>query len=212
MLVQICPLCGAVCSLFHQDKRRSYFICAICSLVHVPKEFHLTDNQEREEYDKHENSLTDVGYRQFLTRAAEPLLGRLQQKSYGLDFGCGPAPMLAKILSEYGHTVELFDKFYYPNNTILDNRFDFIVTTEVVEHLADPALILDTLFNTLKVGGFLVIMTKRWLDLERFKSWHYKNDPTHITYFHEKTLQWIANFWRAELEFVAADVVVLTKK
>lgn len=212
MLVQVCPLCGANCSLFHQDKRRSYFICACCSLVHVPKEFHLTASKEREEYDKHENSLLDDGYRRFLSRAAEPLLSRLDHKAYGLDFGCGPAPMLAKMLSDQGHKVELFDKFYFPEDSVLENTFDFIVTTEVVEHLSDPKSVLNTLFSSLKPSGFLVIMTKRWLDIERFSSWHYKNDPTHITYFHEKTFHWIAANWRADLDLVASDVVVLTKK
>ncbi len=111
---QICPLCSHPSPAFYwQDKRREYWQCSNCELVFVPKAFHLSRENEKAEYDKHENNLDDCGYVKFLSRLANPLLKCLSEKSRGIDFGCGPAPALAKLLEQQGHSVALYDLLYY---------------------------------------------------------------------------------------------------
>lgn len=206
-----CPLCAVATSLYCTDRRRVYYHCPVCALVHVPRECHLDPQAERAIYDLHENDTGEPGYRRFLSRLAEPLLARLAPSSEGLDFGCGPAPALAAMLEDWGHRVALHDLYYHPAPELLERQWDFITATEVVEHLAQPARELERLWHCLKPGGWLAIMTKRVRDQQAFQTWHYKNDLTHISFFSDDTFKWLAKRWTAELDIVGADVVLLRK-
>ncbi|GAA5525593.1 hypothetical protein Maes01_02164 [Microbulbifer aestuariivivens] len=174
-------------------------------------EFHLSAQKERAYYDLHENDVSDEGYRRFLSRCSEPLLARLEGASEGLDFGCGPAPLLARMLEAQGHQVALYDPFYAPDSEVLQRDYDFIVTTEVVEHLSAPGAELTALWSKLRPGGLLAIMTKRVISRERFASWHYIRDPTHICFFSDASFQWLAEHLGARLEIAAPDVVFLSR-
>lgn len=208
-----CPLCGhRDGNGFHRDRRREYLRCPVCALVYVPADSHLDTAAEKSVYDLHENDPADAGYRRFLSRLSEPLLQRLGERSArGLDFGCGPGPALAQIMREAGHTVALYDPYYFPDTAVLAGDYDFIMATEVVEHLAAPGLELERLWRLLRPGGVLGLMTKLVIDQQAFRSWHYISDPTHICFFSEETLQWWAARVDAELELVAADAVLLRK-
>ncbi|WP_193165385.1 class I SAM-dependent methyltransferase [Microbulbifer hainanensis] len=208
-----CPLCRhEATQLYHRDQFRSYHQCAHCALVFVPEEFHLSTAQELEYYEQHENSLEDEGYRRFLSRCATPLLEQLQPHSEGLDFGCGPAPLLATMLAEAGHRVELFDVYYAPNRGAMKRDYDFVVATEVIEHLSAPGKELDNLWARLRPGGLLALMTKLVISPERFASWHYIRDPTHICFFSVPTFHWLADRFGAELHFADSDVILLRKR
>jgi SAM-dependent methyltransferase len=140
-----------------------------------------------------------------------PLLARLTPGSRGLDFGSGPGPALARMLTEAGHDVALYDPFYAPRRAVLTGRYDFITATEVVEHLHRPGPELDRLYRLLNPGGLLGIMTKRVIDRERFARWHYINDPTHVCFFSGATFDWLAARWQARLDFVDRDVIIIIK-
>jgi predicted TPR repeat methyltransferase len=115
------------------------------------------------------------------------------------------------MLREHGHEVALYDLYYAPDLTVFEQQWDFITATEVIEHLGQPGQELQRLWHCLKPGGLLALMTKRVTSPQAFSTWHYKNDPTHISFFSESTFQWLASEWRAELEIVADDVVILRK-
>lgn len=206
-----CPLCNTPSTAFHDDGKRPYFQCPDCELVHVPRAWQLDSQAEKAVYDQHENQVQDPGYRAFLSRLADPLLERLPASSRGLDFGCGPGPALAAMLREQGHEVALYDLYYAPHEEVFKQQWDFITATEVVEHLGQPRVELERLWQCLKSGGWLALMTKRVTSPQAFATWHYKNDPTHISFFSESTFEWLAAHWQAELEIVANDVVILRK-
>ncbi|HEY8569754.1 class I SAM-dependent methyltransferase [Microbulbifer sp.] len=211
--VPSCPLCRhPAAHFYHRDKLRAYYQCAECALVFVPPEFHLSPSAEKAYYDLHENSMNDEGYQRFLNRCAEPLLERLPPAASGLDFGCGPAPLLARLLEQAGHAMATYDLYYQPDSTVLHSQFDFIVSTEVVEHLADPLRVLQMLWHRIEPGGLLALMTKLVASPERFANWHYIRDPTHIVFFSEQTFQWLAQYLQAELEICAPDVIFLKKQ
>ncbi|SMF29340.1 Methyltransferase domain-containing protein [Alteromonadaceae bacterium Bs31] len=207
-----CPLCHSVeCTAYYQDKRRHYYKCSCCALVFVPSPYHLSEQMEKAEYDKHQNSLDDPGYRTFLSRLFDPLLDGLPENARGLDFGCGPGPALGKMFEERGCLVALYDQFYARDANVLQKKYDFVTATEVVEHLRQPSESLRLIWDLIVPSGYFGLMTKLVINKKRFKSWHYKNDPTHIIFFSIDTLNYLANSWNAELFCVADDAFIFRK-
>ena len=208
-----CPLCkNGNAHEFFRDKRRNYLRCQECSLIFVPSSQLLSAADEKSRYDLHQNSPDDVNYRRFLSRFFIPLAQRLTPGSCGLDFGCGPEPVLAGMFEEAGYPMTIFDYFYSNNPSALARQYDFITATEVVEHLHDPGKDLDRLWACLKPGGHLGIMTKFAVELGNFSQWYYKNDPTHVCFFSQPAFRWLAAQWNAELSFYDVDVVLFRKK
>lgn len=210
----LCPLCSSPSiQAFHRDKKRDYLYCMICHLVFVPPAQHLDPKEEKAIYDLHENQLDDPGYRQFLSRLTIPLQERLSPDASGLDFGCGPGPLLAKMLQEQGYQTAIYDPFYANHEQrLLQGRYDFITCTEVVEHFRQPQQEFQRLFDMLKANGLLGIMTKLVIDADAFSRWHYKNDLTHISFFSQATLKWLANQYHCQLEIIGKDVIIFRKQ
>jgi SAM-dependent methyltransferase len=178
----------------------------------VPPGQRLSPAEEKAEYDKHENNPQDLGYRAFLSRLFTPLVQRLPKDASGLDFGCGPGPTLSLLFQKAGHDCAKYDPNYFPDAHLLEEEWDFITATEVVEHLFKPGKELERLWAILKPGGILGIMTKLVKNREAFSKWHYKNDPTHVCFFSRETFQWLARHLEAEMEFIGADVILLMKE
>lgn len=213
MVMLHCVLCHCEgLEAYSRDRRREYWRCPVCDLVQVPATWHLDPVEEKAHYDLHENDPGDAGYRRFLSRALDPVLERLESGAEGLDFGCGPGPVLSLMFREQGFDCREYDIFYAPDETLLQRQYDFITATEVVEHLAAPGEVLNRLWGLLRPRGVLAIMTKRVLDADRFANWHYRNDPTHIVFFHRRTFEWLARQWRAGLEFPGSDVALLLRE
>lgn len=213
-----CVLCGSEKIIhFYRDEvvrdflLRDYYRCSRCNLIFVPPEQRLLPEEEFSRYELHENDPLDPEYRKFLNRMLKPMLRRINPSSYGLDFGSGPGPTLNIMFEEAGHTVKLFDVFYENNPAVFSEEFDFITATETAEHLFKPMEELNRLWSCLKPGGWMGIMTKMASDLEDFRKWHYKNDPTHIVFFSRETFYWLGRYWAAEPEFEGKDVVLFRK-
>lgn len=208
-----CPLCNEIrISFFHQDRWRSYQRCTACKLVFVPSHEHLDPAAEKAEYDLHQNSPDDLGYRKFLSRLLEPVLERVSSQSCGLDFGSGPGPTLSVMFEEAGHEMAIYDPFYAPDTAPLKDAYDFVTASEVLEHLRRPSHDLDQLWQCVKPGGVLGVMTKLVLGEAEFANWHYKNDRTHVSFFSRETFEWLAKKWGATVTFVGQDVVLLAKR
>jgi Methyltransferase domain len=206
----LCPLCGAGAPCrFHVDARREYLRCTVCQLVFVPAKYHLTPELEKAEYDLHQNSPDDQGYRKFLSRLFKPMSECLNPGAVGMDFGCGPGPTLSVMFEEAGSKMSVYDLFYAPETEVLSKTYDFITCTEVVEHFASPGKEFERLFSMLKPSGVLGIMTKLVKNQQVFSSWHYIHDPTHISFFSEDTFLWIANHYKVKVEFIGNDVMIL---
>lgn len=208
-----CPLCNAVhTSQFYKDKKREYLRCATCQLIFVPPAWHLSPADEKAIYDNHQNSPNDPRYRLFLSRLFDPVLQQLLPGSRGLDFGSGPGPTLSVMFTEHGHHMTIYDIFYAPEPHVLSQQYDFVTATEVVEHLCHPARDLNRMWECVKPGGLLAIMTKPAPAVAEFAAWHYKNDPTHVSYYSPATFRWLAETWHAELTCQGDDVTLFQRQ
>ena len=208
-----CPLCmNPKNQHYHCDSRRDYYQCSNCQLVFVPPEQHLSAEQEKREYDRHQNDAGDLGYRRFLNRLLTPLEACLTPGAKGLDFGAGPGPTLSVMFEERGYPMEIYDPFYAPGRDVLRRRYDFVTATEVLEHLSSPRQVMAQLSEMLEPGGYLGFMTKRVKNHAAFTHWHYIQDPTHVAFFSQDTFAWWASRHGFELTFPGQDTVIMQKR
>ncbi|MCH8529761.1 MAG: class I SAM-dependent methyltransferase [Saccharospirillum sp.] len=207
-----CPLCLTdEPEHWHQRLGRDYWRCRACTLVFVPRHQHLGAAAEKQVYDQHDNRVDDPAYRRFLQGTHDAVAQRVGASARGLDFGCGPGPALAHMLESSGYPTELYDCYYHPDARVLTQSYDFITLTEVIEHLAEPKVVLEQLWSALKPGGVLVIQTQRVRDRDAFRQWRYLHDPTHISFYSMDTFDWLARALNAQLEYPGRDLAVLVK-
>ena len=210
---QQCPLCKQLSgsSLFHSDTFREFYRCEQCSLIFVPPTYFLSPEDEKAEYDLHQNSPDDAGYRTFLSKLYGPVKERIAPGSMGLDFGSGPGPTLSVMFEEQGHRVALYDPYYAPDRDVLKVEYDFVCASEVVEHFQDPEADLALIWSLVKPGAWLGIMTGMAQDREAFARWRYKDDRSHVAFFCMETMVWIARKWQADLFHVEKNVFLFRK-
>ena len=207
-----CPVCEqGEPEWFQAVKEVRYLRCPVCLATLMAPECRLNEAEEKAVYALHDNHPDDPGYRRFLCRLAAPLLECLPPGSSGLDFGCGPGPALNRMMEESGMQMSLYDPYFCPDTTALDKRYDFVTCTEVVEHLHHPAAVFRQLDSLLLPGGFLGVMTCFQTDDARFANWHYRRDPTHVVFYRQATLQWLAGHHGWHLDVPAKDVAIFRK-
>ncbi len=207
-----CPVCLEFDTrLLMRVDTRTYWRCNTCVCTFLDPDQLPGIETEKAEYDRHQNRVDDPGYRKFLGQLAEPLLGKLRPGSKGLDFGCGPGPALAAMLSEAGHDVALYDPLYVPDLSVLEKQFDFVTCTETVEHFHQPAREFQCLNKLLRPGGWLGIMTRFQTDDTRFANWHYRRDPTHVVFYRAETMQWLGQRHGWNMEILPPGIVLAKK-
>ncbi|MGM0769120.1 MAG: class I SAM-dependent methyltransferase [Pseudomonadota bacterium] len=208
----LCPVCeSGVLQEFQEVRGTRYHRCPLCVATVMDSGHWLTAQQERAVYDLHDNNPDDPGYRRFLSKVTAPLLERLEPGAQGLDFGCGPGPALARMLEEAQMAVSLYDPFFHSDPAVLNQTYDFVTCTEVIEHLHHPAAVFRQLDTLVKPGGWLAVMTCFQTDDRQFANWHYRRDPTHVVFYREATLAWLAKAYGWKLEVPAKDVALFRK-
>lgn len=206
----ICPLCRETsCSHLFNDRRRDYYECSSCRLIHVPHVYFASQSQQKQRYDLHRNSIDDAGYVSHLMRIVTPLVSALAKGTSGLDYGSGPNPVLSALLSEKGFLMSQYDVFYAPERGVRENKYDFVVSAETVEHFENPFDEWHRIINLVPCG-MVAIMTKMVSDLEAFKKWRYINDITHVCFYSRDTFKWIGRKFGIPVRFPAKDVVFYT--
>lgn len=206
-----CTLCQSPARPFAELGPRRYFRCDTCRLTFEDPAALPSVEDEKAQYDLHENDPGDQGYRRFLSQLADPLCQRLPAGARGLDFGCGPGPTLSLLMAERGFPCTTYDPIYAPHHQRLDQQYDFVTCTEVIEHLHQPAREWQRFAELVKPGGWLGIMT-RWLtDDAGFANWHYRRDPTHVCFWQPDTFAWLAQQQGWELTLVGNPVVLMQR-
>jgi SAM-dependent methyltransferase len=191
-MISNCPLCLHEYSgtTIPGADHRAYHFCNNCSLVHADPAHHLSIEEEKKRYLNHTNGIEYTGYVQFLRKAINPALKHLKPGSYGLDFGCGHNPTLSKLLTQQGFSCDYYDPLFFPE---LDGtkKYDFIFSTECFEHFSQPAKELNKIQDILKKDGYIIVMTELWKSPGHFKNWYYTRDPSHVSFYHSQTLDFM---------------------
>lgn len=203
-----CPLCLTTTASQLEPSRPTYQ-CSHCHLVFIDPDQHLELEAEKARYLMHENTLDNPGYREFLEQLWIPLRHHLKPAVNGLDFGCGPTEAFRELAAESGFQVESYDPFFKPHKELLVNKYNFIFCSEVVEHFYQPHKEFTLLSGLLKPGGVLAVMTERLEDWSQFAQWHYQREPSHVCFYPEQTMHWIARYWGWELIYQKGRVSLL---
>ena len=207
-----CPVCLSIQARpFQTVGGRPYWRCSACKATFLDPAQRPDAPTELARYRLHNNDPADPGYRRFLNQLAQPLLERLAPGMEGLDYGCGPGPALAAMLTEAGHRVRVYDPFFSPDAAALERTYDFITCTEAVEHFHQPAREFAVLNGLLRPGGWLGIMTCFQTDDARFAGWQYLRDPTHVVFYREDTFRFLAERFDWHCEIPAANLVLMQK-
>ena len=140
-----------------------------------------------------------------------PLLEYVPKGSRGLDYGCGPGPAMAAMLTEQGYPTANYDPIYYPEPLLLQKQYDFVSCSEVVEHFHNPAASFNQLYKLLKPGACLAVMTNWWSDDQDFCRWHYRRDPTHVCFYCPATFDYLVELLGFELRHMQQNVAILQK-
>ncbi len=187
----LCTLCGSLANFYARFRDIGYYKCSKCQSVMMDPGSYLSSEKEKYRYDQHNNDVNDSGYRNFVKPLVEAVKHYYSPEDSGLDYGAGPGPVTAVILGEQGYSIELYDPFYHPAQKVLNLKYDYIICCEVIEHFKKPAEEFAQLRFLLKENGSIFCMTEMFDDNLDFMSWHYKNDPTHLFFYHEKAISWI---------------------
>ena len=211
-LVLECIVCHAgPVSHFTTIDAQTYWRCSECHAIFLDHTQFPSASAEHAHYLEHDNRTDDPAYRNFLSRLANPLSTLLKPGDKGLDFGCGPGPTLAAMLSEQGFSMALYDPFFHPDKSSLQTQYDFITCTETAEHFHHPFAEFDRLDHLLKPLGHLGVMTCFATQGSDFKNWHYRRDPTHVVFYCEMSFRVIAAQREWHCQIPAKDIVLFTK-
>ncbi len=192
--------------------KREFYNCDVCDLVYVPDKYYLTPNEEKKRYNLHNNDPYDVRYRKFLNKLINEIKPYISKDMCGLDYGCGPGPALSIMLKEKGYKVQTYDPYFAKNNNIFNKKFDYITCTETVEHFYNPKKEFDKFDSLLSKKGLLGIMTGMLKDWNNFNDWHYYRDPTHVVFYSQKTMKWIAKQYSYKCIFPRKNIVIFLKE
>lgn len=190
-----CPICNNSASKFHTTKFHNYFSCSYCSCVFMPDDEFLDPASEKARYDTHNNDVNDKGYQNFVQPIVDTTMQLFTPAHQGLDFGAGPGPVITKLLSDNNYDIETYDPFYDNRPQLLSRKYDYIICCEVIEHFHNPMKEFSLLKKLLKPAGILICKTDIYDESVDFSKWYYKNDRTHVMFYHKNTLQYIGEHY-----------------
>lgn len=202
--MSVCRLCNCASpAKFFKSERpfqATYLRCAVCDLIQMAKEDMLSPDQEKSHYENHKNILGDAKYEAFLGKLLLPMLKFYRPETMALDFGCGPVKAMAHLFNrKTGQAMKSYDPIFGPGLEKEKLSFDFLTSSETVEHFNEPAKSWDQLIGLLRPDGILGVMTSLApSDIDDFANWPYRFDRTHVAFYSENTFKWLANKYHLE--------------
>jgi len=191
----VCMICeGETYRLNDPQIRVTYSVCKACGFTYKNRAHHLSLTEEKTQYDSHQNTMENEGYKTMFERFIEESITPYIKEGKALDFGSGPGPVLYELLKIKGFKASHYDPFYHKDFSVFDETYDLITSTEVFEHLNTPLKTLNHISALLEKGGMLAIMTSlRPKDDETFLKWWYRRDLTHVSFFTLKAIKALIN-------------------
>lgn len=168
-----------------------YVFDPISNMVYKDETVYLSPNEEKERYDQHQNDLSRTDYFSYQLKLLNELVLPYLVPGNILDFGSGKTEVIKTILND--RKVESYDLYYYPNNKVLLDTYDNIVTIETVEHFRNPLDEFYKLHKMLKPKGHLIVITQFRPNFEEIDQWWYLRDTTHYCFYNFEAFKYICS-------------------
>ena len=206
-----CPLCSHPAEFFIQDKKRAFYNCPQCQLVFANPQSHLMPAALKQRYGRANKASKQKQLVQFI----QPLLGQISVHQSGpltgLNFGRVLDGNSLDKIERAGHSLYQYDPFIKLDHQIFNQQYDFICCYRVLEHFQQPNKEWSLLSTLLKDGGWLAISTALLTDLSHFSKWHFKNNPSNVSFYQQQTFEYLAQNSEFELLFAAKELVLMQK-
>jgi 2-polyprenyl-3-methyl-5-hydroxy-6-metoxy-1,4-benzoquinol methylase len=191
-----CILCHGKADWFcnYFKKQVHFYKCSNCKSIFKDNSVFPDLTSEKLRYLTHNNNVEDENYQAFVSPITNAVVKHFSEDKIGLDYGCGTGPVAAHVLKLKGYEIVLYDPFFYPDENYDQQKYDFIICCEVMEHFHKPDKEFRLLKSLLKEEGRLYCKTSQISDhisVQEFKDWHYKNDPTHVFFYTPSALEYI---------------------
>ena len=211
-----CRVCGGTSPLYYENGRQ-FFRCSACDFIF--SDLAVSRRQEEQHY-KGQWGLAEP---QSWRSKAELLLNLILQYTDPrsiLDFGSGCGGLTEALRGLGISTTPLEPMIHgFLKDQHYAQPFDAIVGVEVIEHLPDPLGELRELEKVLAPGGVMVfstLLTNPFIDhpqsRELFSDWWYKDDPTHVGFFSNRTLDTLSRIRNYEIDVFADKLFVIRQK
>lgn len=203
-----CLLCKSDTKLFIKIKEREFYRCEKCYSIMLSPINYLNKENEKLRYEEHNNDVFDKRYQDFVSPIVNAVLKDFEEEHKGLDFGSGTGPVITKMLKDQDYDIEIYDPFFANDKEKLYKSYDYIVCCEVMEHFHNPRLEFKRLKNMLNNKGYLYLKTKVYNENIDFESWYYKDDPTHVFFYHLKGLEFIREYYGFSMMKNLEDMII----
>ena len=190
----VCPLCGSEQLRLIETKRDRFFRCRVCSLVFRDPSDLPDERASAARYAQHRNSPDDPGYVSYLTDIIDKALSVAGiGVSRVLDWGSGPVAVCSGLLRSRGFSVDSWDPLFASDQRPPEAAYDLAFCIEVAEHFFNPLSDFAELAARVRPGGLLALHTHLAPDDDAdFRSWWYKEDPTHVAFYSIPSLKRLA--------------------
>ncbi len=201
-----------LCLTSIQDKiDDEYYDCPVCRALVKDPSLYPDEEKERSRYLTHNNDVNDLRYQKFTSPITNYISDHYSKDHIGLDFGCGTGPVISKVLQDAGYKVLQYDPYFANHPENLKLTYDYIAACEVVEHFYDPDKEFKKLHNLLNTSGSLAIMTHLYEEEFDFRTWYYRNDPTHVFIYRKETFDYILKEFGFSECIIENRLIVLKK-
>ena len=191
MTKQFCPLCNFETKQLLTFRKKDYHKCGNCHAIFMLPDFFVSLETEKNRYELHNDGTNDSGYLNFVKPITDYVKEHFTSTHKGLDFGAGHSVVIANVLNELSLSVKIYDPFFHNNKELLEEKYDYIIACEVIEHFHNPIKEFTLLSSMLNPFGKLIIMTDPLIESTDFSKWYYKNDETHVFFYSLKTFEFI---------------------
>jgi SAM-dependent methyltransferase len=204
-----CPLCDSGSAPFFKGPLGEYNRCTECLGIFLLPQYHLSSDEERTRYEKHNNDVKDLRYQGFVQHLVDAVKSGYEKNASILDYGCGTGPVISYLLEKDGYETILYDPYFQPDASVFEGRFDVIILSEVMEHFLNPKKEFVRLFSLLRPGGKIFCLTELYDEGIDFSSWHYKNDETHVFFYHRRSIEFIAEKYGRDIHSIYGRLIII---
>ncbi len=191
----------------------TYQVCPKCDFISKDEVFYLPQDTEKERYLTHQDSNKDDYYLNAYQNMIDSYIKPLKTVKDILEFGSGQYQTLVRLLENDGYNVTDYDLFFKPDLSYKNKKYDMITTTEVIEHIKQPKETIEELLTLINDKGYLLIMTNyREMDNERFLTWWYRRDRTHVGFYNETTFRYFEEVFNLKIVYNNHKNIIVFQK